>query len=98
MDIQDLILIDTLCTHYEVEYTFFDQLDHFGLLHIERVDQDRFVHIDQLSHLEKMIRLHHELEVNLEGLDIIVNLLSKIDHLERELQAKENRLRRYDVE
>ena len=95
MDTQDLIHIDTLCTHYEIEFTFFNQLKQYGLIDLTCIDQQHFLPKDQLSLLEKMIRLHHELEVNLEGVDIIVNLLAKIDALEAELTSVKNSLRRH---
>jgi hypothetical protein len=43
-----------------------------------------------------MIRLHHELEINLEGIDTIFNLLRKIDGLKNELANTKNRLKFYE--
>jgi hypothetical protein len=43
-----------------------------------------------------MIRMHQELDVNIEGIDVVFNLLQKIDGLQNELTALKNRLRLYE--
>lgn len=45
-----------------------------------------------------MIRIHQDLEVNPEGIDVIFNLLRKVDELKNELAAAKNKLRRYELE
>jgi hypothetical protein len=67
-----------------------------GLIQIEVVGQDQFVHQDRINDLEKIIRLHNELHVNLEGIDVIFNLLEKERELREELIALQNRLRLYE--
>ena len=93
---KELILIETLCLHYEVEVSFFNALDNIGLIKIETIDQQIFIHQDKISKLEKMIRLHHELNVNVEGIDVVFNLLQKVDKLQSELNALNNRLKLYE--
>lgn len=94
---QELILIETLCTHYEIEVSFVDSLSSLGLIEIMTVEQTRFIPEDKISDLEKMIRIHQDLEVNPEGIDVIFNLLRKVDDLQSELAATKNRLRRYEL-
>jgi hypothetical protein len=67
-----------------------------GLIQIEVVGQDQFVHQDRINDLEKIIRLHNELHVNLEGIDVIFNLLEKERELQGQLTALQNRLRLYE--
>ncbi len=43
-----------------------------------------------------MIRLHHELNVNIEGIDVVFNLLEKEKELREELIALKNRLKLYE--
>ena len=45
-----------------------------------------------------MIRLHYELGINLEGIDVIYNLLKQIDHLQSELEIAKNKLNFYDFD
>lgn len=95
---QDLILIETLCTHYEIEVSFVDSLYSLGLIEIQTVEQVRFISEEKVADLEKMIRIHQDLEVNPEGIDVIFNLLHKVDELKNELAFTKNKLRRYDLE
>ncbi len=43
-----------------------------------------------------MIRMHHDLEVNPEGIDVVFNLLQKIERLQKDLNTTKNRLRLYE--
>jgi hypothetical protein len=54
------------------------------------------VHKDYVVHIEKMIRMHHELDINIEGIDTIFNLLKKIETLQEELIITKNKLRVYE--
>ena len=92
----DLILIKTLCLHYKIDISFFNALDNEGLIEIKTIEQKQFIHQNSISDLEKMIRLHHELHINIEGIDVVFNLLQKVDRLQDELNAVTNRLRLYE--
>ena len=95
MATQELILIDTLCTHYQLEVTFFDALDTMGLIEIQIFEQTKYIPQDKISDLEKMIRLHHELNVNIEGIDVVFNLLQQQLKLKEEVNALKNKLQFY---
>ncbi|MCF8278115.1 MAG: chaperone modulator CbpM [Flavobacteriales bacterium] len=96
MKTESLILIDDLCVHYEVEHTFFTRLDEMGLIQINVIENVQYIHTDLVVDLEKMIRLHHELEVNMEGIDVVFNLLRKMDEMNDELSILKSRLRFYE--
>jgi len=98
MSEQTLIPADTICLHYNIEISFVDELNRMGLIQIEVIEQAQFIHQDQISDLEKIIRLHNELNVNLEGIDVVFNLLEKERRLQTELIALKNRLRIYENE
>jgi hypothetical protein len=91
-----LIPKETLCLHYDIEYTFVDALHNIGLIEIEIIEHKQYLHQDQIRDFEKMIRLHHELNVNLEGIDVVFNLLRKEKALRDELIELKNRLDRYE--
>jgi hypothetical protein len=67
-----------------------------GLIEIEIIEQQQFIHQDQISDLERIIRLHNELNVNLEGIDVVFNLLAKERELRNELNTLKNRLSLYE--
>jgi hypothetical protein len=63
---------------------------------IQTMEQVHYIHQDSIYEIEKMIRMHQELDVNIEGIDVVFNLLQKIDALQKELVNVRNRLRLYE--
>lgn len=98
MNEKHFIPTQTICSHYNIEVSFVDALNNMGLIQIEIIEQSRFIHQDQISDLEKIIRLHEDLNVNLEGIDVVFNLLKKEEELKNELNTLKNRLRLYESE
>ena len=92
----NLILLQTLSSHYQIELSFFTNLGDLGLIEIEIMEQSPYVRENEVHNLERMIRLHNELDVNPEGIDVVFNLLQKIEHLQNDLKAAQNRLRLYE--
>lgn len=93
---KDFIPIVQLCEHYSVEISFFNELHEEGLISITTLEQTSYLHQDKISDVEKMIRIHQELNINTEGIDAVFNLLQKIDSLQNELNKLHNRLRLYE--
>ncbi|MFT6021733.1 MAG: hypothetical protein ACI9CQ_004543 [Saprospiraceae bacterium] len=96
MNDKRLISTQTLCSHYNIEISFVDALNKMGLIQIQIIEQNQFVHHDQISDLEKIIRLHNELNMNLEGIDVVFNLLKKERKLRNKLNVLNNRLKLYE--
>lgn len=96
MNAENFIPIESLCRHYQVELSFFSSLYEIGLIEIEIIGQAQCIHLDRIHDLEKMIRMHRELNVNLEGIDVAFNLLQKLEALQNELISVTNRLRLYE--
>ncbi|MGB5272208.1 chaperone modulator CbpM [Eudoraea sp.] len=96
MELKDFIPIVQLCEHYSVEVSFFNELHEEGLISITTLEQTSYLHQDKISDVEKMIRIHRELNINTEGIDAVFNLLQKIDSLQNELNKLHNRLRLYE--
>lgn len=91
-----LIPLPTICTHYDVELSFFHKLNDMGLIEIVTIKESPFIYRDKMHDVEKMIRIHDELDINIEGIDIVFNLLEKIEALQNELLDVHNRLRFYE--
>jgi len=96
MNPKNFIPLNKLCTHYKVEMSFFNNLKDIGLIEIKTIEQSQCVHQNEIYDIEKMVRMYHELEVNIEGIDIVLNLLQKIEALQNELISVKNRLRSYE--
>ena len=96
MDNSNLILVDEFCVLHEIESTFISDLKNYGLITVVLHEADEYLDHDQLPLLEKLIRLHYDLQVNMEGIDIIYNLLEKIETLQSDLIQSQNKLRRFE--
>ncbi|WP_264529503.1 chaperone modulator CbpM [Flavobacterium sp. N502540] len=96
MSSKNLIHIKQFCLYHEIENTFITELHNYGLVKIIILEKDEYFQPEQLPTVEKMIRLHYDLKINLEGLDVIANLLSKIEGLQQNLTATQNKLRLYE--
>jgi hypothetical protein len=86
----------TLCSSYNIELSFLDALHTMRLIEIKVVEQHQVVHHDQIGELERIIRLHKELNLNLEGIDVVLNLLEKEQKLRNEVVTLQNKLRLYE--
>lgn len=93
MNTENLIRIEYFCEQYNVEFSFVNALKESGLINIVVVEESSYLSTDDLKEIEKLIRLHYELGVNLEGIDVISNLLNQIEDLQQELTIAKNRLK-----
>jgi len=96
MNPKDFFPVGKLCELYDLEYSFFQEMHEFGLVELEVYSDERFIHQDALYLVEKIIRIHRDLQINLEGIDVVMNMLRRQEMLEEELLQLKNKLRRYD--
>ena len=88
----DLILVEQFCLHHNIDVTFIAALQEFGLVEVVSIEERTYLSQEQLLAVEKMMRLHYELEINLQGIDAIGHLLRRIEMLQQELTAVQNKL------
>ena len=96
MNSKNLIQIKQFCVYHEIENTFITELNNYGLVEIIIQEEDEYLHPEQLPAIEKMIRMHYDLKINLEGIDAIYHLLNKIETLQQNLTATQNKLRLFE--
>lgn len=88
------ISVEQCCIYYQIETTFVQQLDEYGLIELNRSGKKQFINYEQLPDLEKFIRMHYDMEINLEGIEVITHLLNRMQHLQQEIKRLENELGR----
>lgn len=93
---EELIPADEICVRYKVERQFVSSLSESGIIEVIRIEETEYIHCDHLADFEKMMRLHHELEINVAGLEAINQLLQQIDHLQQDNLRLKNRLGLYE--
>lgn len=96
MSLDNFVPIQTVCSHYQVEESFMHHLMEYGFIETIFDGQTTCIEMEQLQKIEKIIRMYHELELNMEGIDVIFNLLQKIMTLQDELALTRDRLRIYE--
>ena len=96
MQTEEMIIINEFCIHHNIDTGFIDALKDSGLIEVTRTDEKLYVPESQLSHLEKLVRLHYEMDINLEGIETITYLLSRMTEMQQQIMQLNNRLRVYE--
>lgn len=93
---EDLVPVFKLCESHAIDVKFVTALGENGLIEIIRDGDALFVHVGKIPRLEKIIRLHFDLHINLEGIEAITHLLERVEMLQRENAELRNRLRLFE--
>ena len=96
MSTTNLISIQQFCKHYDVPTTFIAALHDYELVEITITDNENYLQTNQINDVEKMMRLHYDFEINLEGIDAIYNLLKHVESLQSEIRLLKNKLNSYE--
>lgn len=92
----ELIPADEVCIRYKIERTFVQSLNESGIIEVIMVEETEYIHCDELSNIEKFMRLHRDLDINLEGIEAIHHLLNQIRQLQKDNRRLKNRLGLYE--
>lgn len=84
------------CAFHHIEISFLRSLGNAGLLETDPILETGSIPLDQLEELEKFIRLHNELDINLAGIEAIVHLLERVQSMRQEISRLRNRLSLYE--
>jgi hypothetical protein len=68
----------------------------FDLFQTVVVENEKCIENEELPLIEKMLRLHNELEINPAGIDAIFHLLNKLDKKQEEIIKLRNKLDLFD--
>ena len=82
MEPEQFIIAEEFCDSHEIELSFLSSLNEFGLIEITLIEEKKLIAESQLPKLEKLVRLHYDLQINLEGIDAIANLLERINRIQ----------------
>jgi len=96
MRTENLIAAKQFCIYHEVEDAFITELQQAGLVEVTVVDQDYYIPESELQKLEKLTRLHNELEINTAGIEAISHLLQRLEDIQEEMRQLRNKLHAYE--
>jgi hypothetical protein len=89
---QDFIIADEFCASHHLEISFIHSLKDHGMIETVFVDQALCIHAEELPRLEQIVRLHRDLDINLEGIEVINDLLQRIEEMQNEIARLQRRL------
>lgn len=89
---RDLIAITEYCIKYDIEPSFIDSLEETGIILLTNIDQEKFIHMEQLPEIDRYIHFHYDLQINIEGIDAIRHLLNKVSSMQEEIQQLKRQL------
>lgn len=90
------ILVSHYCKLTHIEDSFVQTLQEYGLVKVAQKENDAFIDENDISEIERMFRLHHDLGINFEGLDAIKQMLKRMGKMEKDLDLLQKRLRFYE--
>jgi hypothetical protein len=96
MQNEDKIPASDFCIHHNIELSFIDSLKDYGLIETVIIEEKIFLPLSELARLEKIVRLHFELDINLEGVETITHLLERIEGMQEHITRLTNRLKAYE--
>ena len=93
---EEYIAIEDFCTSHNIESEFVIQLYDMGLIDMVFQENLQYLPLKQLPKAEKIVRLHLDLEINVQGLGVVTELLDRIQDMQNEITALHNKLSRYE--
>ena len=96
MKTDNLITVTDFCVYHNVEYTFIDHLQEAGLIEVTIVNKTTCIPVAEIQKIERLARLHTQLDINEPGILVIDGLLDKVENMQQEIAALRSRLRLYE--
>ncbi|MEJ2005692.1 MAG: chaperone modulator CbpM [Cyclobacteriaceae bacterium] len=96
MSTPEKISIERICEIYEVDRNFVVAICEMDMISLQEEGPEHFISTEALPAVERMLRLHHDLGINEEGLHTIHHLLERMSVMQEEMRQLRNRLRLYE--
>ncbi|MBT0608567.1 chaperone modulator CbpM [Aequorivita echinoideorum] len=90
------ILVTQYCQHANVEIAFLENLHEYGLVLMEKKDSESYINENDISKIERMLRLHKDLSINFEGLDVIDSMQKRLRQMEKKMKLLQQKLDFYE--
>ncbi len=96
MHTEEWIAAKEFCKYHQIELSFIFSLQEFGLIELSTYEEEICIPTEQLKRVEQLARMHHEMDINLEGIEAITHLLQQIENMQNRIVALHNRLEVYE--
>jgi hypothetical protein len=92
MQTENLIAASVFCSSHNIEYGFINSLRQYGLIEVTTAGEELFINSDDLNKLEQFTRFYYDMQINLEGIEVVDHLLQQLQNQQREIVALRNKL------
>ncbi|MBL0741027.1 chaperone modulator CbpM [Chryseolinea lacunae] len=96
MEREDKISARLFCAHHNIAVSFIHSLSNSGIIVTEKIEDDIYLPLSELNRLEKIVRFHFDLDINLEGIETIIHLLDRMDDMQDQITRLTNRIKAYE--
>ena len=90
MDKTYFIPVEDCCSNYNIEIEFIRSLESHGLLTLQ--ENHRYIEHEHLQQLERYISMYYDMDINMEGMEVITRLLDEMNTLHEEIRQLKNKL------
>jgi chaperone modulatory protein CbpM len=92
------IPIEDFSAQCELELHLLKEFADFGLISVHMIEERECLNVDDVDEIERLVRLHKDLNINKEGIDIIVKMRQEILSLSNELESTRYKLQKLEQE
>jgi len=96
MQKEDMVPASVFCIRHNIELSFIHSLRQYDLIETVLKEEEIYLPVSVLPRLEKIVRLHFELDINLEGIETITHLLQRIEVMQEHINELTNRLKGFE--
>ena len=93
---EEMVAVNQFCMSHNIEISFLHSLCESGLLEVTTIEETGFISQEQLPELERFVRFHYDLDINLEGIEAIHHLLQQMKAMQDEIKTIKSRLSLYE--
>ncbi|MVZ66653.1 hypothetical protein GQF61_12375 [Sphingobacterium sp. DK4209] len=86
-----LFRVVDICQSNKIERRFIQELHQNGLIEIIVEQETEFIEEEQISQIERFSTWHYELEINVQGIEVVQQLIDRIEKLQQEVRILKGR-------
>lgn len=92
MEQENLISIHDFCAHHHLEISFIQTLEENGIVETTTYKEVQYLLPEHLEQVERFARLHQDLDIHPEDLDVVYDLLERMKHLQDQLRQMQQQI------
>lgn len=92
----DMISVTAYCEKYHTAPDFIEALRQNGLLTVTIIEAEPCIHFDDLHDLEMFSNWYYDMNINVEGIDALMNMLERMRNLQQQVSSLQARLSVYE--